>query len=194
MSHLLDVARVRNVVCSLTQLTKMKVRTTIIHFDGSNIRLIYIEDEQPLVFQQIAKKQCAPCANVPHSPLRLAMLADGFCGRPPPTSDPHLHLMNRLSLVLTAPADYVSTLSRRFFCSHVDWRWSRPIIICIRQPAATLRRSRAGSQQQAASRWPWAAAGRYGGVRHCSRLPGSVRALRRCRLSTLLSRPPPPCR
>ena len=32
--------------------------------DGSNIRLIYIEDEQPLVFPQIAKKcpmrECAP--------------------------------------------------------------------------------------------------------------------------------------
>ena len=37
--------------------------------DGSNIRLIYIEDEQPLVFPQIAKNEAAPCANVPHFPL-----------------------------------------------------------------------------------------------------------------------------
>ena len=37
--------------------------------DGSNIRLIYIEDEQLLVFPQIAKNECAPYANVPHSPL-----------------------------------------------------------------------------------------------------------------------------
>ena len=40
--------------------------------NGSNIRLIYIEDEQPLVFpQSIAKNECAPCANVPHSPLPM---------------------------------------------------------------------------------------------------------------------------
>ena len=38
--------------------------------DGSNIRLIYIEDEQPLVCSQIAKNECAPCANVPHSTLK----------------------------------------------------------------------------------------------------------------------------
>ena len=37
--------------------------------DGSNIRLVYIADEQPLVFPQIAKNECAPCANVPHAPL-----------------------------------------------------------------------------------------------------------------------------
>ena len=36
--------------------------------DGSNVRLVYIEDEQPLVFPQIAKKtmcpmrECAPLA------------------------------------------------------------------------------------------------------------------------------------
>ena len=36
--------------------------------DGSNIRLIYIEDEQPLVLLQIAENECALCANVLHSP------------------------------------------------------------------------------------------------------------------------------
>ena len=42
---------------------------------SSNIRLIYFEDDQPLVFPQIAKNECAPCANVPHSPLQPIYLA-----------------------------------------------------------------------------------------------------------------------
>ena len=37
--------------------------------DGNNIQLIYIDDEQPLVFPQIAKNEYAPCANVSHSLL-----------------------------------------------------------------------------------------------------------------------------
>ena len=47
--------------------------------DGNNIRLIYVEDEQSLVFPQIAKNECAPRANVPHSPLPTLEAALAYC-------------------------------------------------------------------------------------------------------------------